>query len=195
MPQNRVDGLKKQPSNWNLPNALTVLRILGVPLFLWLLVADSGDSIALRWWAFATFSLLMLTDKLDGHLARSRNLITKFGQVADPIADKSLMIAALVGLNIIGALPVWVTVIILIRELGITIWRMVLLRSGSVVPASQGGKLKTVLQSVAVAMFIAPLALQSGSWWLWPCWIVMLAAIVVTVATGIQYLVDSKKKN
>lgn len=179
-----------KPSNWNLPNFLTVLRIIGVPVFLWLLLADGGEAAGWRWWAFATFALLMLTDKLDGHLARSRNLITDFGKIADPIADKSLMVAALVGLNIIGVLPWWVTAVIVVRELGITVWRMVLLRKGLVVPASKGGKAKTVLQSVAVGMFIMPIA---SSWWLLLSWAVMIAAIAVTVITGVQYLLDSRQ--
>ena len=175
------------PSNWNLPNALTVLRILGVPVFLWLLLREGGDDASWRWWAFGVFALLMITDRLDGELARRNNLITDFGKIADPIADKALMIGALVGLNVIGVLPWWVTVIIVVRELGITVWRMVLLRQGKVVPASKGGKLKTVLQTLAVGLFIMPV-----SWLFWPAWIVMIAAIAVTVWTGVQYLVDSR---
>ncbi|WP_298087962.1 CDP-diacylglycerol--glycerol-3-phosphate 3-phosphatidyltransferase [uncultured Corynebacterium sp.] len=175
------------PSNWNLPNALTVLRILGVPVFLWLLLREGGDDASWRWWAFGVFALLMITDRLDGELARRNNLITDFGKIADPIADKALMIGALVGLNVIGVLPWWVTVIIVVRELGITVWRMVLLRQGKVVPASTGGKLKTVLQTLAVGLFIMPV-----SWLFWPAWIVMIAAIAVTVWTGVQYLLDSR---
>ena len=175
------------PSNWNLPNALTVLRILGVPVFLWLLLREGGGDATWRWWAFGVFALLMITDRLDGELARRNNLITDFGKIADPIADKALMIGALVGLNVIGVLPWWVTVIIVVRELGITVWRMVLLRQGKVVPASTGGKLKTVLQTLAVGLFIMPV-----SWLFWPAWIVMIAAIAVTVWTGVQYLLDSR---
>ncbi len=163
-----------------------MLRIIGVPIFLWVLLQEGGQSGYWRWWAFVVFALLMATDKLDGHLARSRNLITDFGKIADPIADKALMLAALVGLNIIGLLPWWITAIIVVREGGITIWRMFALRQGRVVPASKGGKLKTVLQSFAVALFLAPLA-----WLFWPAWIVMIAAVIVTVVTGVQYLVDS----
>ncbi|MFW9175712.1 CDP-diacylglycerol--glycerol-3-phosphate 3-phosphatidyltransferase [Corynebacterium amycolatum] len=175
-------------SNWNLPNFLTVLRILGVPVFLWVLLQEGGETTNWRWWSFVVFALLMATDKLDGHLARSRNLITDFGKIADPIADKALMLAALIGMNIIEILPWWVTVIIVIREGGITIWRMFALRQGRVVPASRGGKIKTVLQSVAVGLFLMPV-----DWLFWPSWIVMIAAIVVTVGTGIQYIVDARK--
>ncbi|MFD6727846.1 CDP-diacylglycerol--glycerol-3-phosphate 3-phosphatidyltransferase [Corynebacterium xerosis] len=176
------------PSNWNLPNALTVLRILGVPVFLWLLLQEGGEDAGWRWWAFGVFALLMITDKIDGDLARSRNLVTDFGKIADPIADKALMIGALVGLNIIELLPWWITAIIVVRELGITLWRVVQLRRGHVVPASKGGKLKTVAQSLAVALFLMPLA---GLFW--PAWIVMIIAVAITVVTGIQYIVDSRK--
>lgn len=176
------------PSNWNLPNALTVLRILGVPVFLWLLLQEGGEDAGWRWWAFGVFALLMITDKIDGDLARSRNLVTDFGKIADPIADKALMIGALVGLNIIELLPWWITAIIVVRELGITLWRVVQLRRGHVVPASKGGKLKTVAQSLAVALFLMPLA-----WLFWPAWIVMIIAVAITVITGVQYIVDSRK--
>ena len=176
------------PSNWNLPNALTVLRILGVPVFLWLLLQEGGEDAGWRWWAFGVFALLMITDKIDGDLARSRNLVTDFGKIADPIADKALMIGALVGLNIIELLPWWITAIIVVRELGITLWRVVQLRRGHVVPASKGGKLKTVAQSLAVALFLMPLA-----WLFWPAWIVMIIAVAITLVTGIQYIVDSRK--
>lgn len=137
--QSQTTDVNPEVSNWNLPNILTSLRILFIPLFAWLVLAGH------EWWAFLCFALLMLTDKLDGDIARARGLITNFGKIADPIADKALMTAALVCLNITGALPVWITVLILFREFGITIWRFFLLRQGKVVPASQGGKLKTAL--------------------------------------------------
>ncbi|KXU17890.1 CDP-diacylglycerol--glycerol-3-phosphate 3-phosphatidyltransferase [Corynebacterium sp. HMSC036D03] len=172
-------------SNWNLPNILTSLRILFIPVFVWLVLAGHD------WWAFGVFAALMITDKLDGDIARSRGLITDFGKIADPIADKALMTAAFVCLNIIGVLPVWVTVVILVREFGITFWRMALLRQGKVVPASKGGKLKTVLQSLAVAMYLCPLP----SWMDIPSFVVMFIAVVVTVVTGVQYLIDGRKQN
>lgn len=172
-------------SNWNLPNVLTSLRILFIPLFVWLVLAGH------EWWAFGCFALLMLTDKLDGDIARSRGLITNFGKIADPIADKALMTAAFVCINITGALPVWITVVILFREFGITMWRFFLLRQGKVVPASQGGKLKTALQTLAVALYLCPLP----GWMDLPSFLVMLAAAFVTVLTGIQYLIDGRREN
>ncbi|MCS5479185.1 CDP-diacylglycerol--glycerol-3-phosphate 3-phosphatidyltransferase [Corynebacterium sp. YIM 101645] len=173
-----------KPSNFNLPNVLTSLRIVVIPLFVWLVLADH------MWWAFGVFVALMITDKLDGDIARARNLVTDFGKIADPIADKALMTAALVSLNIIGVLPVWVTVVILVREFGITVWRMVMLRRGLVVPASKGGKVKTTLQAVAVGLYLMPLP----AWMDLPSWLVMLAAVVVTVWTGVQYLIDSRRQ-
>lgn len=174
-----------KPSNWNLPNVLTSLRILFIPVFVWLVL--SGQ----QWWAFGLFAVLMATDKLDGDIARARGLVTDFGKIADPIADKALMTAALVSLNIIGALPVWITVVILFREFGITLWRMWMLRNGKVVPASKGGKLKTVLQSLAVALYLCPLP----GWMDIPSYVVMLLAVAVTVVTGAQYLMDARKHN
>ena len=181
---NSSSGAAK-PSNWNLPNVLTSLRILFIPVFVWLVLAEH------QWWAFGLFAVLMATDKLDGDIARARGLITDFGKIADPIADKALMTAALVSLNIIGALPIWITVVILVREFGITLWRMWMLRNGKVVPASKGGKLKTVLQSLAVAHYLCPLP----GWMDIPSYVVMLVAVAVTVVTGVQYLLDARKHN
>ncbi len=170
-------------SNWNLPNILTSLRILFIPVFAWHVLDQRW------WWAFGLFVALMITDKLDGDIARARGLITDFGKIADPIADKALMITALVTLNIASTLPVWVTVVIIVRELGITVWRMWMLRNGKVVPASKGGKLKTVLQTVAVGMYLCPPVPTTAAF------VVMLAAVAVTVITGIQYLVDAGRAN
>ena len=136
-----------------MPNALTVLRILMVPLFLVFLLADGGNDVTLRWWALVVFLVAMFTDFVDGYLARRNNLITNFGKIADPIADKSLMAAALIGLAIIVELPWWVPVIILVREFGITVLRFFMIRI-AVMPASRGGKIKTVLQTAAIALFL-----------------------------------------
>lgn len=182
---------EQQVSNFNLPNVLTTIRIVFIPVFLWALFKSQYEPNAWLWAAFALFVLLMATDKLDGYLARSRNLITNFGKIADPIADKALMISALVSLNILGAFGWWITILIVIRELGITIWRFFQLKAGKVVPASKGGKLKTVLQSVAVALFLVPV----GGFIPQVALLVMLVALAVTVVTGIQYLLDARKLN
>lgn len=170
-------------SVWNIANGLTMLRILLVPLFGWLLLHDGGHQ---TWWrvaAFVVFAIASITDQVDGHLARSRNLVTDFGKMADPIADKALMGTALVGLSIIGALPWWLTIVILIREVGITVLRLVVLKHG-VLPASRGGKLKTLLQAVAIGLIVLPL---SGFLHV-VAWVIMIAALVVTVVTGVDYV-------
>lgn len=179
----------EKPSNFNLPNVLTSLRILFIPLFAWL-VLNSPEGPGWQWAAFGVFAALMITDKLDGDIARARGLVTDFGKIADPIADKALMAAALICLNVIGSLPVWITVVILVREFGITFWRMFMLRRGLVVPASKGGKLKTALQTLAVGLYLLPLP----EWMELPTFLVMVAAVVVTVVTGLQYLWDSRKQ-
>ncbi|MGX1737822.1 CDP-diacylglycerol--glycerol-3-phosphate 3-phosphatidyltransferase [Corynebacterium flavescens] len=183
--RSQTSDLNPEVSNWNLPNFLTSLRILFIPVFAWMVLAGHD------WWAFGVFAALMVTDKLDGDIARARGLVTNFGKIADPIADKALMTTALVCLNITGVLPVWITVVILIREFGITVWRMALLRQGKVVPASQGGKLKTVLQALAVALYLCPLP----GWMDIPTLVVMLLAVAVTVVTGVQYLIAGRKEN
>jgi len=187
-----------EPSPWNVPNALTVLRILMVPLFLVLLLADGGNDVTLRWWALIVFLLAMFTDFVDGYLARRNNLITNFGKIADPIADKSLMAAALIGLAIIVELPWWVPVIILVREFGITVLRFFMIRI-AVMPASRGGKIKTVLQTAAIGLFLLVFPLSGVV----PsvvyvillvfAWIIMTAAIVVTIVTGVDYCVQAAK--
>ena len=171
-----------------------MLRIVAVPFFVWATLTggfNGEQSVSAAWIGFAIFVAAMITDKLDGDIARARGLVTTFGKIADPIADKSLMIAALISLNIIGELPVWVSVVIIIRELGITLWRMVLLRRGTVVAASKGGKIKTTLQAVAVGLYLAVLP----GWMAIPTAVVMGVAVVVTVATGIQYIVDNQRLN
>lgn len=187
-----------EPSPWNIPNALTVLRILMVPLFLVLLLTDGGNDVTLRWWALVVFLLAMFTDFVDGYLARRNNLITNFGKIADPIADKSLMAAALIGLAIIVELPWWVPVIILVREFGITVLRFFMIRI-IVMPASRGGKIKTVLQTAAIGLFLLlfPLSAVVPSLvyviLLVIAWIIMTAAIVVTIVTGVDYCVQAAK--
>lgn len=170
-------------SPWNIPNALTVLRIVMVPLFLWLLLANDGQSEPHRWWAGVVFAVASFTDWLDGDLARRRQLVTNFGKVADPIADKALMGSALIGLSLLGDLPWWVTVVILIRELGITALRFWVIRRG-VIAASKGGKLKTLLQAVGLLLLILPLTGLLHDLGLW----IMYAAVVVTVVTGADYV-------
>lgn len=176
-------------SNWNLPNVLTTIRILMVPVFVWLMLIGGplgNDSLSARWWALAVFILAMITDWLDGSIARSRNLITSFGKIADPIADKLLTGAAFVLLSMLGELWWWVTIVILVREWGITIMRFFVIKYG-VMAAGKGGKLKTVLQTIALILLVAPLG-QLGTWALMPGYVLMAAVVIITVATGVDYV-------
>ena len=145
----------------NLPNALTVLRLLLVPLFGWLLVRDNGDNTASRVWAFVVFVVAIATDYLDGEIARRRHLVTSFGKVADPIADKLLIGTALVGLSSLGELPWWVTIVVLVREIGVTLLRFWVIRHG-VIAAGRGGKAKTALQALAISLYLLPLSGSGG---------------------------------
>lgn len=172
-----------QASVWNIANLLTMLRLVLVPAFVALMLADGGYDPAWRSLAWAAFAIAMITDLFDGHLARTYNLVTDFGKIADPIADKAIMGAALICLSALGDLPWWVTGIILGRELGVTLLRFWVIRYG-VIPASRGGKLKTLTQGVAVGMYVLALTgwLATLRWW------VMAAAVVLTVVTGLDYV-------
>lgn len=172
--------------NANLPNAITLFRILLVPVFLVLLLAETGESAELRWAAAAVFAGAAATDRLDGWLARRSGTVTTFGIVADPIADKTLTGSAFVALSLLDLLPWWVTVVVLVREVGVTVLRAAVIRH-TVVPASKGGKLKTVLQTVALTALVAPLPEPLR---LFALYGLMTAAVVVTVVTGLQYTVS-----
>ncbi|MET1156468.1 CDP-diacylglycerol--glycerol-3-phosphate 3-phosphatidyltransferase [Arthrobacter sp.] len=176
----------------NIANVLTTVRILLVPFFIWFLLADGGAGGVFRWLAVLVFAVAIYTDKLDGDLARSRGLITNFGKIADPIADKLLIGSALILLSVLGDLPWWITVVILVRELGITLLRFVVIRYG-VMPASRGGKLKTVLQTLAIFLYLLPLESWLGPWAVWVAFAVMMLAVVVTVVTGVDYVVKAVK--
>jgi CDP-diacylglycerol---glycerol-3-phosphate 3-phosphatidyltransferase len=163
----------------NIANALTVLRLMLVPVFVVFLVTGGSGW---RTTAFVTFAVASVTDLLDGELARRRNLITDFGKIADPIADKALTGSALVTLSVLGELPWWVTVLILARELLVTALRFWVIRRG-VIAASRGGKIKTMLQVIAISLYILPLHIAAEREAL------MGAAVVVTIATGVDYVV------
>ncbi|GAA4791435.1 CDP-diacylglycerol--glycerol-3-phosphate 3-phosphatidyltransferase [Actinomycetospora chlora] len=168
----------------NVANALTLVRIVLVPVFLVVLFVDDGTSATWRWAAFAVFAVASLTDTFDGDLARRWGLVTDFGKIADPIADKALTGAALVGLSLLGELAWWVTITIAVREIGVTLLRFWVLRHG-VIPASRGGKIKTMLQTVALGLAIMPLPAAFAP----VVAVLVFAAVVVTVVTGLDYLV------
>lgn len=181
-------------SSLNGPNILTVLRLVAVPVFAWMLLAHGDDP----GWRIATtvvFVVAILTDLIDGWWARRAHLVTDFGKIADPIADKALTGMAFAGLSILGELPWWVTVLILAREWGITLMRFLLLKRGIVLAANRGGKLKTALQSVALTLYLLPLP---GYEWGTPVtlaavpelvsWLVMALAFLITLVTGVDYV-------
>ena len=172
-----------KPSAWNVANALTVLRLLLVPLFLAALLHGDGDEAGWRVLAWFLFAVASVTDRIDGELARRRGLVTDFGKIADPIADKALIGAALVGLSLLGELPWWVTVVVLVREVGVTLLRFFVIRHG-VMPASRGGKLKTLLQAVGIGLLVLPLGGVLHAL----AMVVMYVAVVVTVVTGVDYV-------
>jgi CDP-diacylglycerol--glycerol-3-phosphate 3-phosphatidyltransferase len=176
-------GDRTQAGAWNVANAVTILRIVIVPVLALLLLRDSGRDDAWRFTATGVFAFASMTDRLDGELARRRNLITDFGKIADPIADKALMGTALVGLSALDELPWWVTIVILVRELGITLLRFWVIRWG-VIAASRGGKLKTLLQSIAIGLYLLPLTGWLASVRAW----ILAAALVLTLATGVDYV-------
>jgi CDP-diacylglycerol--glycerol-3-phosphate 3-phosphatidyltransferase len=170
-------------SVWNIANALTFLRLLLVPVFAVLLLHDGGRQGHWRVAATVVFGVASLTDRFDGELARRRGLITDLGKIVDPIADKALIGTALVGLSWLDQLSWWVTVVVLVRELGITVLRFLVIRHG-VMPASRGGKVKTLLQALAIGLYLLPL---HGAWQDLAA-AVMAAAVVVTLVTGADYV-------
>lgn len=180
----RGDG----PANTaNIANIITVVRILMAPLFFVLLLADDHADGSLRVWAAVIFVVAILTDSLDGFLARRQNLVSDFGKIVDPLADKVLTGGAFIVLSVLGELPWWVTIVILIREIGITVYRFVAL-SDRVIPASRGGKLKTLLQGVALTLALFPLWNVFGDWIHVLNAIVMSLAFLATVLSGLDYM-------
>ena len=184
------------PSNYNIANALTVLRVAGVPLFGWLLLTHGGESIGYRVAAWGAFIVLMATDKIDGDLARKHDLVTDFGKLADPIADKALTGMAFIGLAVIfDSWLFWVvTIVVLVREWGITVMRFVVKKYG-VMPAGQGGKIKTMLQAVALGGYLLPFEIWDNvpsDILRWVTHVLMAGAVAITIGTGVQYVRDAR---
>jgi CDP-diacylglycerol--glycerol-3-phosphate 3-phosphatidyltransferase len=178
------DPASLPPSNsslWNIPNLLTMLRLVLVPLFAWLLLREGGEDQTSRIWAAVVFVLASVTDFFDGYLARKWNIVTTFGKVADPIADKALTGCALIGLSYLGELPWWVTIVILGREVMVTALRFWVIKHG-VISATRGGKLKTVSQMIAIVLFLLPNVPDVLQW------IFMGIALLLTVGTGLDYI-------
>lgn len=171
----------------NVANIVTVARILLAPVFIWLLILDAGANGTFRWVAAGLFLLAILTDAVDGFLARDRNLVTDQGKLLDPIADKVLIGGALVGLSILGELPWWVTIVILVREVGITVWRLTALRD-HVIPAGILGKIKTWVQAIAISFALVPFPSLFGEWMNVVNFVLMSLAVLLTLVSGVEYL-------
>ncbi|GAA1377440.1 CDP-diacylglycerol--glycerol-3-phosphate 3-phosphatidyltransferase [Luteococcus sanguinis] len=178
------------PSQWNVPNVLTAVRMVLVPVFAWMLLSHPHE-MDWRIWTTVVFCIAMATDFVDGKIARKYNLVTNFGKLWDPIADKALTGMAFIGLSILGELQWWVTIIILVREWGITILRWAIMKYG-IMAANRGGKLKTFVQALALVLYLLwlphlPTPVQ------WIAWALMAAAFVLTVVTGLDYLREAAK--
>lgn len=171
-----------------LPNTITIVRILCAPVFVWMLLADAGADGALRWWAAMLFIVAIATDGIDGYLARKYEIVTDLGKLLDPIADKALTGCAFVCLSILGELPWWITIVVLVREIGITVHRLAV-ASDHVVAAAWMGKLKTLAQAVALSLALLPLWTVVGDWIHVVNVVVMTIAVALTVASGIDYVV------
>ena len=185
-------------SNVNLPNALTTLRIVMVPFFGYALLVDGGDSVLWRCVAFTLFVLAMITDKIDGDIARARNLVTNFGKIADPIADKAITGMAFIGLSIVGDIWWWVTILVLVREWSVTLLRLSVLKH-VVIAAAQSGKIKTTLQAIALAGLSLPLRQVDGSLdtignvLFYVNQVLLAGAVAMTIWSGYEFFRDVRR--
>lgn len=174
----------------NLPNALTILRVLALPLCAYALFKDGGNSSLWRVIAWIGFFLVGLTDLFDGKLARSRGQVTSFGTFLDPVADKAAIGTAMIGLSIQGKLWWWVTLVILFREVAVTLLRLAVIKGG-VIPASKGGKLKTTMQGFGIGFYILPLPTSFHI----PRDIFMAATLAITIVTGLDYFKNAQQRD
>lgn len=196
-----MSDTERHVSNWNVPNALTTLRIVMVPFFGWALLHDGGDSVLWRWVAFAIFAVAMITDKIDGDIARKHDLVTDFGKIADPIADKAITGMAFIGLSVVGDIWWWVTIVVLLREWSVTALRLSVLKD-VVLAASQSGKIKTTLQGVALAGLLVPLPHGDAHGGAFDAWgvpgevlfyafqVVLAGAVAMTMWSGYEFFRD-----
>lgn len=173
----------------NLPNTLTISRLVALPFCCYALFKNGGDDSFWRIIAWGGFFTVGLTDFFDGRIARSRKQITSFGTFLDPVADKVAIGAAMIGLSMQGKLWWWVTILILVREVSVTILRLTVIKDG-VIPASKGGKLKATFQGFGTGFYILPLP----SWLHIPRDAFMAVAIYLTITTGYDYFKKVLKK-
>ena len=190
-----MTSTENEVSNLNLPNVLTTLRIVMVPFFGWALLVDGGDSVLWRCVAFALFAIAMITDKIDGDIARARGMVTNFGKIADPIADKAITGMAFIGLSIVHDIWWWVTIIVLLREWSVTLLRLSLLKD-VVIPAAHSGKVKTTLQALALGLLVLPLrqvdgALDTvGNVLFYVAQVLLAGAVAMTMWSGYEFFRD-----
>ena len=186
-------------SNWNIPNILTTLRIVMVPFFGFALLQDGGDSITWRLVAFGLFVVAMITDKIDGDIARKHNLVTNFGKIADPIADKAITGMAFIALSVAGDIWWWVTILVLVREWSVTLLRLSIMQN-VVIAAAQSGKVKTVLQAVALSGLCLPLRQFDGALdvpgdvLFYAYQVVLGAAVAMTLWSGYEFFRDAYRQ-
>ncbi|WP_203335699.1 CDP-diacylglycerol--glycerol-3-phosphate 3-phosphatidyltransferase [Nocardioides limicola] len=182
-------------SNWNVPNLLTTLRIVAVPFFAVALLMDDGDSVGWRLTAFAIFAVAMITDKIDGDLARKHNLVTNFGKIADPIADKAITGMAFIALSLVGDIWWWVTIVVLLREWSVTLLRLSVLKN-VVIAAANSGKIKTTLQALALGLLVLPLRQVEGVLEtpglvvFYAAQVALAAAVAMTLWSGFEFFRD-----
>jgi CDP-diacylglycerol--glycerol-3-phosphate 3-phosphatidyltransferase len=174
----------------NLPNALTVFRILALPFCAWALFQEAGKDPTWQVIAWTMFFIVGMTDVLDGRIARKRNQISNFGIILDPIADKAFIATALIGLSVLGKMPWWITALILIREIGVTVLRFAVIKR-EVISANRGGKIKSLLQNFSVGFYILPLP----EYLYLPRDILLGIAVVLTLWTGFEYFRSALKRS
>ena len=197
---------QREVSNLNIANVLTTLRIVMVPFFGWALLHDGGNDPLWRWVAFAIFAVAMITDKVDGDLARKHGLITDFGKIADPIADKAITGMAFIGLSLVGDIWWWVTIVVLLREWSVTLLRLSVLKQ-VVIPAARSGKIKTVLQAVALSDLLWPLPhgdAHGGAFDFWPgplgevlfyaSQVLLAGAVAMTLWSGWEFVREVRRQ-
>lgn len=184
---------KSQVPIVNIANALTVLRLVLVPVFVWVFLDPTPER---RWLAWGVFALAAATDQLDGHLARSRGLITNFGKLADSIADKVLILSAMIMLSIHGYLWWWVTIVFIVREVGITIMRMMVVKK-KVMAAGRGGKIKMWAQSLGAGMLIIPwdsfLPVVIANIVLWLAYVLITVALFYAITSAVDYIREASR--
>ncbi|MFY9262462.1 MAG: CDP-diacylglycerol--glycerol-3-phosphate 3-phosphatidyltransferase [Actinomycetaceae bacterium] len=179
---------QNQVSVFNIANVLTIVRLILIPIFIWLYLQPGSDD---SWAPWAVFAIAAITDQLDGHLARKHNLITDFGKLADSIADKALIISALLVLSWDGTLWWWVTIVFIVRELGITLMRMFMVKK-KVMAAGMGGKIKMVAQSFGIAGLLIPwhtfLPSMVATGFLWACYALIAIALFFAITSAVEYI-------